>query len=142
MNVKETRPKKSRIMANKKEILVVGATAAAVLGGYLLKESFKEDKAEEDQKKHAGAIDSENFVDKLKDKFGASKDDEDKNVDKDSEGFVDKLKDKISGSKDDEVGDKNVNKDSESIVDKLKDKIGGSKNDEKNVEDVPPSKLK
>ena len=101
-------------MANKKEILVVGATAAAVLGGYLLKESFKEDKAEEDKKKHDGHVDSEKFVDKLKDKFGTSKDDEDKNVDKDSESFVDKMK----------------------------DKIGGSKDDEKNGKDVPPSKLK
>ena len=37
-------------MANKNHILVVGAAAAAVLGGYLLKEAFKADKVKEYQK--------------------------------------------------------------------------------------------
>merc|ERR1711988_694511 len=103
-----TNPKKSLAMANKKEIFALGAAAAAVLGGYFLKESFKEGSAEgnQDQKKDAKEItEAVDYV-----KFGVTDMDKEKTEekkDKDTESLVDKLKDTVVGSKDNDEEEKN-----------------------------------
>ena len=95
-------------MANKKEILALGAAAAAVLGGYFLKETFKEDSAEgnHDQKKDAKEItEAVDYV-----KFGVTDMDKEKTEEKkvkDTESLVDKLKDTVVGSKDNDEEEKN-----------------------------------
>lgn len=117
-------------MANKKEMIVIGAAVAAALGGYILKESdfFQKDTAEDVPKKDATGISG--AIENIKDKIMDDKDDSEEKKSQ-TTGFVDKIKEKFDDSREkteelvDDMKEK-VEEKSEGFVDKVKDKMCGS----------------